>query len=52
MVTAASASPSRQKELQVLRESFRVNCIPEIKDFIEGKENIPSLYRNIRVIIV
>lgn len=35
-IVAVSASPSRQKEFQVLRECFRLQCLPDFKDLVAG----------------
>ena len=47
-IIAVSASPSRQKQFQVVRESFRLQCQPVMKDLVAGKWNIPLLYKLIR----
>jgi hypothetical protein len=35
-VKGVSASPSRARQLNVLREAFRVNCMPMFEELING----------------
>lgn len=47
-IVAVSATPSKQKEFQVFRESFRLQCSPELPDMARGKWTTPLLYKLIR----
>ena len=47
-VKAVSATPSRVKQLMVMREAFRVNCMPMFDDLVSGywtPENLANLIR-------
>ena len=42
-VKGVSASQSRSKQLSILREAFRVNCVPMFEDLVSGYWTIENL---------
>jgi hypothetical protein len=42
-VKAVSATPSRARQLSILREAFRVNCVPMFEDLVSGYWSIDNL---------
>jgi len=35
-VRGVSASPSRAKQINIMREAFRINCVPMFEDLVSG----------------
>jgi len=51
-VRGVSASPSRAKQINILREAFRINCVPMFEDLVSGYWSIENLEKLVRVIII
>jgi hypothetical protein len=48
-VKAVCGTPSRNRQLSVLREAFRVNCMPSFEDLLSGYWSIDNLVNLIKV---
>jgi hypothetical protein len=51
-VKAVCATPSRSRHLSIIREAFRVNCVPMFEDIISGYWSLDNLERLVKVRII
>lgn len=51
-VRGVSASPSRAKQINIMREAFRINCVPMFEDLVSGYWSIENLEKLVRVIMI